>query len=62
MFYNVIMFYTASEIPGTVQIVAGGVFPGKKAPPPLLSKNMIWNCDLQEVRYVDVCLYYSFCS
>ena len=40
MFYNVIMSYTASEIPGTVQIVAGGVFPGKKHLPHYLVK--IW--------------------
>lgn len=47
MVYNVFMSYVASEIPGTVQIVAGGFFPGKnthkKTPLPLLSKNAIWN-------------------
>lgn len=41
MFYNVFMSYAASEIPGTVQIVANGFFPGKKAPLPLLSKNAV---------------------
>ena len=43
MFYNVFMSHAASEIPGTVQVVADGVFPGKKPPLPLLSKNAIWN-------------------
>lgn len=38
MFYNVFLSYTASEIPGTVQIVAGGVFPGKKHLPRYLVK------------------------
>lgn len=64
MFYNAFMSHAASEISGTVQIVADGFSLGKKH----LSHNLvkmlfgIVGITLQEVRYVEIYLCYYICS